>query len=97
MRRQTRRGFLASAAGIALSAGALAKAAAARRMPNILLITSDQLRKDSMGVYNPGSAHTPNLDRLAADGIVFARAYTPHPTCTPARASILTGQYASRH
>jgi uncharacterized sulfatase len=94
---QTRRAFLASAAGIALTVAAPGKQTGARRMPNVLLITSDQQRKDSMGVYNAGFAHTPNLDKLAADGVVFTRAYTPHPTCTPARASILTGQYASRH
>ncbi|MCP5112910.1 MAG: sulfatase-like hydrolase/transferase [bacterium] len=63
-----------------------------------MLITSDQQRKDSLGVYDPnGAAISPNLDALAADGVVFDRAYTPHATCTPARASILSGQYASRH
>jgi len=97
MRHQTRRAFLANAAGTALSFGAPRGQSGARRRPNILLITSDEQRKDSMGVYNPGGARTPNLDKLAADGVVFTRAYTPHPTCTPARASILTGQYASRH
>jgi uncharacterized sulfatase len=97
MHHQTRRAFLANTAGTALTLGAPGNRAGARRKPNILLITSDQQRKDSMGVYNPGGARTPNLDKLAADGVVFTRAYTPHATCTPARASILTGQYASRH
>ncbi|MBT3378440.1 MAG: sulfatase-like hydrolase/transferase [Lentisphaerae bacterium] len=64
--------------------------------PNILLITSDQQRWDTLGVYNP-AIHTPNLDRLAAGGVVYDRAYTTNPTCTPARCSILTGHYASRH
>ncbi len=68
-----------------------------RARPNVLLITSDQQRKDSMAVYNPNLARTPHLDAVAADGVTFDRAYTPHPTCTPARASILSGQYASRH
>jgi uncharacterized sulfatase len=68
------------------------------RQKNILLITSDEQRKDSLGLYQPaGPTCTPHLDALAADGVVFDRAYTPHATCTPARASILTGQYASRH
>lgn len=65
--------------------------------PNILLITSDQQRKDSLGVYSDGFAKTDKLDSLAADGVVFDRAYIPHATCTPSRASILTGQYASTH
>lgn len=64
--------------------------------PNILLITTDQQRKDSIGVYNP-KLQTPVLDSLAEDGMVFDRAYITHPTCTPSRASLLTGQYASTH
>lgn len=64
--------------------------------PNILLITTDQQRKDSIGVYNP-KLQTPVLDSLAEDGMVFDRAYIAHPTCTPSRATLLTGQYASTH
>lgn len=64
--------------------------------PNILLITSDQQHWTSMGFRNP-ELHTPNLDRLAREGVSFERAYTTNPTCTPARASILTGQYPSQH
>lgn len=64
--------------------------------PNILLITSDQHRWDFVGTVNP-VIKTPNLNRLAFEGITFNRAYTCNPTCTPARASILTGHYPSRH
>ena len=70
------------------------------KKPNILLITTDQQRKDSLGVYNKNSnikMNTPNVDAIASDGITFDRAYIPHPTCTPSRSSILTGQYASVH
>ena len=63
---------------------------------NVLLITSDQHRWDALGC-NSGMLETPALDRLAAEGIVYDRAYTCNPVCTPARASILTGQYPSRH
>ena len=65
--------------------------------PNIILITSDQQRKGALEVYGNKLMKTPALNTLAADGIIFARAYIAHPTCTPSRASILTGQYASRH
>jgi uncharacterized sulfatase len=65
--------------------------------PNVILITSDQQRKGSIGAYGNTLINTPALNSLADDGIVFERAYTPHPTCTPARASILTGQYGSTH
>ena len=63
---------------------------------NILFITSDQQRWDTIGAMNP-DIKTPNLDRLAEKGIVFTRAYTVNPVCTPTRCSMLTGQYPSRH
>ncbi len=65
-------------------------------MPNIVLITSDQQHWRTLGCNNP-EIHTPNLDRLAARGTLFERAYCPNPTCTPSRASIITGQYPSQH
>ena len=64
--------------------------------PNILLITSDQQHWNTIGKHFP-EVKTPNLDRLANEGMLFTRAYCPNPTCTPTRASIITGQYASRH
>lgn len=64
--------------------------------PNILLITSDQQHWNTLGKHFP-EIHTPNLDRLVARGMLFNRAFCPNPTCTPTRASILTGQFPSRH
>ncbi|MHC5034265.1 MAG: sulfatase-like hydrolase/transferase, partial [Planctomycetota bacterium] len=64
--------------------------------PNILLITSDQQHWNTLGCVNP-EVKTPNLDRLAAQGTMFTRAYTVNPTCTPARASMITGKYPSQH
>ncbi|RKN80531.1 sulfatase [Paenibacillus ginsengarvi] len=66
------------------------------RKPNILLITSDQQHWNTLGAINP-ELQTPNLDRLAAEGTMFTRAYCPNPTCTPTRASIITGMYPSQH
>ncbi len=63
---------------------------------NILLITSDQQHWNTLGINNP-EVKTPNLDRLASEGTVFDRAYTVNPTCTPTRASIITGKYPSQH
>lgn len=63
---------------------------------NILLITSDQHHWAAWGHMNP-EVKTPNLDRLAARGVTFTRAYTVNPTCTPTRASIITGKYPSQH
>ncbi|MNC10574.1 Arylsulfatase [compost metagenome] len=63
---------------------------------NILLITSDQQHWNTLGRSNP-EISTPNLDRLAEEGITFTRAYCPNPTCTPTRSSIITGLYPSQH
>ena len=67
-----------------------------KNKPNILLITSDQHHWMAMGYNNP-EVKTPNLDRLASNGVIFNRAYCPNPTCTPTRASIITGMYPSQH
>ena len=64
--------------------------------PNILLITSDQQHWNTLGYRFP-EVQTPNLDRLAAQGTVFNRAYCPNPTCSPTRSSIITGKYPSQH
>lgn len=64
--------------------------------PNILLITSDQQHWDTLGVSNP-QIKTPALDRLANEGVQFTRAYCSNPTCSPSRASIITGMYPAWH
>jgi uncharacterized sulfatase len=64
--------------------------------PNILIITSDQQHWSTLGCLNP-ELRTPHLDRLAAEGTLFERAYTVNPTCTPTRASMITGTYPSQH
>lgn len=63
---------------------------------NILLLTSDQQHWCTLGANNP-DIKTPNLDKLAGRGVRFERAYCVNPTCTPSRASIITGQYPSQH
>ena len=62
----------------------------AAHRPNLLFMMADQMRHDRMGSVSPGVL-TPALDRLAAQGVRFSRAYSATPTCTPARAAILTG------
>lgn len=61
---------------------------------NVLLITADQLRGDLLHCTGADFMHTPNLDRLAAEGINFLNAMTPNPICVPARATITTGNYS---
>ncbi len=64
---------------------------------NILLITTDQQRADTLGVAGSPLAATPRLDALAAVGTRYSTARTQNPLCQPARASILTGTYPSTH
>ena len=67
------------------------------RRPNILLILVDDLRFDEFGAGGHPYMQTPHADRIAHEGALFERAFHTTPICSPNRASILTGQYASRH
>lgn len=64
---------------------------------NVLLIVADQLRPDILASYGGRICQTPVLDALAGRSVVFDRAYTPLPVCSPARASMLTGVYPHTH
>lgn len=59
--------------------------------PNILFIIADQMRSDALSCAGNKAIRTPNLDRLASEGVRFANAFSSTPSCTPARAAILTG------
>ena len=63
--------------------------------PNLLFIYADQHRSDVMGCAGNDIVVTPNLDRLASEGVRFDQAWTESPICQPARASMLTGRYPS--
>lgn len=63
--------------------------------PNVVLIITDDQRIEEVGAYG-GKVYTPNLDRLAHEGIRFTNAYTAHTVCTPSRYAMFTGRYASR-
>jgi arylsulfatase A-like enzyme len=64
---------------------------------NVLNVISDQHIARCMGVEGHPQAITPNMDRLAAEGIYFPRAYTQNPICTPSRVSVFSGQYCHNH
>jgi arylsulfatase len=65
--------------------------------PNILLISTDQQRGDCLGCAGHPAVETPYLDQLAEQGVYFPRAYTSVPSCTPARAGIITGMDQWNH
>ncbi|HBE04715.1 MAG: hypothetical protein A2096_17740 [Spirochaetes bacterium GWF1_41_5] len=64
---------------------------------NVLMIVTDEQRIDELGAYGSTLCRTPNLDRLAGESILFRNAYTSCPLCSPARATLLTGQYPHAH
>ncbi|MBI3972837.1 MAG: sulfatase-like hydrolase/transferase [Chloroflexi bacterium] len=65
--------------------------------PNMLIVMTDQQKATSLGLYGNPDVRTPHIERLAAGGICFTQAYTPHPLCVPARASFWTGRWPHQH
>jgi arylsulfatase A-like enzyme/Flp pilus assembly protein TadD len=85
------------AALLAAAPGGSAAPAAARRAPNLVLITLDTTRADHLGAWGYPQARTPALDALAARGTRFARCDTAAPITLPSHATILTGLFPPRH
>ncbi|MHC4185598.1 MAG: sulfatase-like hydrolase/transferase [Planctomycetota bacterium] len=106
MAQQTRREFLKMAGATVVSAGALSwlpdcatagmKATAKVKRPNFVFILIDDMGWKDLGCYGASFLETPNIDRLAAEGMRFTDAYAACAVCTPTRASILTGKYPAR-
>jgi N-acetylglucosamine-6-sulfatase len=67
------------------------------RPPNVVFIVVDDMRWDEMGAAGHPVLETPNMDRLAREGMRFLNAFATTPLCSPSRASLLTGQYARTH
>ena len=90
------------AAGYATAAGMIGSflpgvSLAGKKKPNIVFILSDDHRFDHLGVTGHPWIKTPNLDRLAKEGVRFDNAFCTTSLCSPSRASFLTGQYAHNH
>jgi arylsulfatase A-like enzyme len=75
---------------------AAAAAAQAPSQPNIVVIVADDLGIGDLRCYGAADAKTPNLDRMAVDGIRFTDFHANSPVCSPSRASLLTGKYPQR-
>jgi arylsulfatase A-like enzyme len=84
---------------LSLAATTIPRAAAAAdapRPPNIIHIVGDDVGYDDLSCYGAPKIKTPNLDKLASQGVRFTSFYAPSPTCTPSRAALMTGCYAER-
>ncbi len=75
---------------------AFAAPALAQTRPNIVVILTDDLGYGDVSSYGASTIKTPNIDRLAKDGLRFTDAHSPAATCTPSRYALLTGEYAWR-
>ena len=73
-----------------------AKASPSRSLPNVVLIYIDDLGYGDIGCYGSTDIPTPNIDRLAAEGVRFTASYITNPPCCPSRCSLVMGQYAQR-
>lgn len=97
-----RKGLAIASAGIVVLltivgvAPALAATDATASRPNIIFILTDDQRYDELGFMNP-VIETPNMDRIATEGVHFKNAFVTTALCSPSRASILTGQYMHNH
>src|SRR5580700_7000475 len=80
--------------GLGLSPASLVAQA---KKPNVIIIITDDMRWDCMSCAGHKHLKTPNLDRLAKQGVRFKNAFCTTSLCSPSRASILSGMYAHRH
>lgn len=90
----SRRTFLELAATTAVTA---VQTSGAEKRPNILVLVADDHRWDALGCMGNTIIHTPELDRLASQGVVFDNHFTTTAICCASRASIMLGQYAGTH
>ena len=95
----TRRQFLTQlGTGVAaLTLSGSSKAAAAAKRPNIIYIMSDDHATHALSCYGSTINETPNLDRLAKDGMRFENCFCTNSICTPSRATVLTGKYSHKN
>src|SRR5918993_5579405 len=91
-----RRQFVGGTLGAVAAGSILSTPARASARPNILFILADDLGWADLSCYGRPDYKTPNLDRLASQGMRFTNAYSAAPVCTPTRVGFHTGRYPAR-
>ena len=88
-----RRLYLLYALWIGFSAPLIAQKPVKQSLPNVIYIYLDDMGYGELGSYGQQKIKTPNLDKMAAEGMRFTRHYSSAPVCAPARASLMTGKH----
>ena len=93
-----KRTIVANMIGLALCAGSTLQTvqAALDKRPNLVIIMADDLGYGDLATYGHQIVKTPNIDKLAQDGVKFTDYYAPAPLCSPSRAGLLTGRMPFR-
>lgn len=94
--RMTRRTFVGAAAAAPFAVTAQAQGASAAPRPNFIFLMADDLGYADVSCYGRRDYTTPNIDRLAAEGMKLTHAYANSPVCTPSRTALVTGRYHYR-
>ncbi len=97
MQRRTFLKKLSKTALLSMMAPGFSNCYKTRMRPNVILILLDDFGWKDCGFMGSKYYETPNIDKLADDGMIFTNAYANAPNCAPSRASLLTGQYPPRH
>jgi arylsulfatase len=96
-----RRSFLKNSLAITATGAILSQCTSSRTLeserPSIIIIHTDQHRIDCLGASGNKQIKTPNIDAIAADGVLYNNSYCSYPVCTPSRYSLLTGLYVREH
>jgi arylsulfatase A-like enzyme len=85
-----------SQARLVAADGSIRPQAGGARRPDVIIVLTDQQRADAFGAAGAADLHTPVMDRLARQGVLFTRAFAATPQCSPSRAALLTGRYPHR-
>lgn len=88
--------LMATVSGLSVFSVAYSQESRAKTTPNIVLIMADDLGWKDLHCYGNEKLDTPNLDRLASQGLLFTDAYSASPVCTPTRAALMTGESPAR-